>query len=202
MEIGLYHLKYPFRKMIGFLLPLFSEVNPNKISWSLVPIGAITAVAYIFAPKMPILYLVGALLILTRMVVGTLDGLIAVKFNKSSPKGEMINRITPEICDILLMIALVYATPTHFILGITALGMCWAVTFFGLIGIVAGKKIQSVGPVGQTDRIVALGIFSILQFLSLTNHWGHNFITFFFIWVVVGSLLTIALRINRNFRQL
>lgn len=200
MDLGLYHLKYPFRKVIGFLLPLFKNVHPNTISWSLVPIGLVTALFYLLAPQAPVLYLIGALLILVRMTVGTMDGLVAVKFNKGSKKGEMINRIAPEICDVLLMLAVVYSCPAHLKMGILALGLCWMVTFFGLIGIVAEKKIQSVGPVGQTDRIVALGILSIFQFFSQTGGWGIDFTFLFFLWVIGGSLVTIGLRAYRNLK--
>lgn len=202
MDIGLYNLKYPFRKMIGFLLPLCTNINPNWVSWSLIPIGLLTAVIYFFAPRAEILYIVGALMILLRMVVGTLDGLIAVKFEKSTVNGEIINRIAPEICDIFLMIALSYSAPAYIHMGIPAIGLCWAVTFFGLIGIVAGRKIQSVGPVGQTDRIAALAAFSVLQYLSCTYHWGFDFIYLFMWWVIAGSLLTLGLRIYRTFKPI
>ncbi len=202
MDIGLYNLKYPFRKMIGFLLPFFRNTHPNWVSLSLIPIGLFTAFIYFFAPQAPILYTIGALMILFRMVVGTLDGLIAVKFEKSTPSGEIINRIAPEICDIFLMIALSYSAPAYTYLGISAMGMCWAVTFFGLVGIVAGRKIQSVGPVGQTDRIAALSLCSVLQYFSSTYHWGFDFIYLFLWWVIVGSLITVGLRIWRTFRIL
>jgi hypothetical protein len=115
-------------------------------------------------------------------------------------KGEIINRIAPEICDIFLMVALSYSAPAYIYVGIPAIGMCWAVTFFGLIGIVAGRKIQSVGPVGQTDRIAALAAFSILQYLSCTYHWDFDFIYLFMWWVIAGSLLTLGLRIYRTFK--
>jgi len=192
MDLGLYNLKYPFRKMIGFLLPIFRNVDPNTVSWSLIPIGLLTAFAYYFG-----FYLVGAVLILLRMIVGTLDGLMAEKFNKSSAEGEMINRIAPEVADILLMFGVVFSQPNLLGIGIFALGMCWAVTFFGLIGIVAGRKIQSVGPVGQTDRVVALAIFSVLQL----TEWNFDFMYLFLWWVFLGSLVTVSLRAYRNLKK-
>ncbi len=202
MDIGLYNLKYPFRKMIYFLLPLFTNINPNLVSWSLVPIGFVTGVVYFFAPSATIFYIVGALLILLRMVVGTLDGLIAVEFKKSSINGEINNRIAPEICDLFLMVALSYSSLAYINLGIAAIALCWAVTFFGLIGSVAGRKTQSVGPVGQTDRIAALALFSLLQYFSSAFHWNIDFIYLFMWWVIVGSLITIGLRISRTFKSL
>jgi phosphatidylglycerophosphate synthase len=200
MDIGLYNLKYPFRKMISFLLPLFTHINPNLVSWSLVPIGLITAGIYFFAPGSAALYIIGTLLILLRMIVGTLDGLIAIEFKKSTPNGEIINRIAPEVCDIFLMIALCFSSSSYLSIGIPAMGMCWAVTFFGLIGSVVGRKTQSVGPVGQTDRIAALAAFSMLQYLSSTYQWGFDFINLFFWWVIAGSFITIGLRIARTFK--
>lgn len=197
MNIGLYNLKYPLRKLLGFLLPLCRNVSPNAVSYSLIPLGVITAANYFFAPKTPFLYLLGALFICIRMVIGTLDGLMAVTFNKGSAKGEIINRVTPEICDILLITGLVYSSPTYTKFGIIILAICWAVTFFGLVGIVGGKKIQSVGPVGQTDRIAALALCSVLQYFNVRLNWNIDFIYLFFIWVVIGSGITLWLRASR-----
>ncbi len=201
MNVGLYNLKYPFRNLISFLLPLFKNVSPNIISWSLVPVGVLTALTYYFAPQMPILYLVGAGMILLRMIIGTLDGLIAVTFNKKSDNGEIINRIAPEVSDIALMIALAFSAPAYATLGIPAIGLCWAVTFFGLIGLVGGRKTLSVGPVGQTDRIAALGVFSLLQYLNSIYQWNFDFIYLFLWWVVIGSVITLALRIRLTFKS-
>ena len=196
MKIGLYHLKYPLRRMIEFVLPLFRSVNPNVVSISLIPLGLLTAGVYFFAPQRPSLYLIGAALILLRMVVGTLDGLIAQAFSKSSPKGEMINRIAPEVCDIALMLAIVFSSPKYLGVGCVAIALCWAVTFFGLIGVVANRPIQSVGPVGQTDRIAALALLSVLQLI-----FGFDGIQLFLWWTIFGSLITLALRIYPNFKR-
>lgn len=200
MDIGVYNLKYPFRRLIGFLLPLFKSIDPNHVSYSLIPLGLITSGVYFLAPNTPSLYLLGVSLILARMVLGTMDGLMAVKFNKETPDGEMINRIAPEVADVFLMLGLVFSAPQYLGLGAVAIACCWAVTFFGLVGIVAGRKIQSVGPVGQTDRVVALIFFSVLQYFSMTNGWGLDYIYYFLLWVIVGSLPTIGLRAYHNLK--
>ncbi|MDX8431126.1 MAG: CDP-alcohol phosphatidyltransferase family protein [Candidatus Algichlamydia australiensis] len=182
-------------------MPIFKNIHPDVVSYSLIPIGILTAILFFYAPSTPFFYLIGALFILLRMIVGTLDGLIAVTFNKSSPKGEMINRIAPEVCDMLLITAIVYSSPNYLILGSAVLAACWAVTFFGLIGIVAEKKIQSVGPAGQTDRIVALAVFSLFHYFQKFFSFHIDFIYLFLIWVLVGSALTLYFRISRNFSR-
>lgn len=46
MEIGLYQAKYPFRKLLAFLLQRLKPIPPNYISCLLFPIGLITAWVY------------------------------------------------------------------------------------------------------------------------------------------------------------
>jgi CDP-diacylglycerol--glycerol-3-phosphate 3-phosphatidyltransferase len=186
MNIGLYNLKYPARKLIAALLPYLKSVNPNWVSLSLIPVGICTAWAY-FSGYL----LVGAALIVLRMFLGTLDGLLAEHFQKKSVLGEALNRLTPEICDIFLFSALAFQFP---IWGLLALGTSWMTSFAGLIGLVVNRGIQSVGPTGQTDRLAALILFSLLSLLPLDCNW----LRIFLIWCTLGSVVTISLRLKRT----
>jgi phosphatidylglycerophosphate synthase len=195
MDLGLYNLKYPARKLIGGALPALENVNPNAISWSLVPVGAATAACYYFAATGPAwLYLAGIGLIFLRMFLGTLDGLVAIHFQKGSPRGELVNRLAPELCDVMYMAALAVAHPLP---GIVALAVAWLTSFAGILGAVVGKPTQSVGPSGQTDRLAALQLLSLGACL-----WPRiDFMLVFLWWVIAGGCLTVALRLYRHFRN-
>jgi phosphatidylglycerophosphate synthase len=197
IEIGLYNAKYPFRKLLHFLLGYFKNSNPNHVSLALLPIGLMTALLYYYAPQYPFLYCLGILFILIRMIVGTLDGMIAESFNKQTPNGTILNRLTPEAADMMLMAAIILSAPNYFILGIFSLIIIWGISYTGLLGLAGGKRIQSIGPAGQTDRIVALMLFSLLQMFALHYGWEINFITLFLWWVIIGGIITIALRCYR-----
>lgn len=136
-----------------------------------------------------------------RMVVGTLDGMVAETFHKQSANGAIINRLAPESADMCLMLALILGQPHHHLLGIGALLACWGISFTGLLGLVGGKSIQSLGPAGQTDRIVVLMILSLLQICSTHYHWHWNMIVLFFWWTIVGGALTIVLRCYKITRE-
>ncbi len=200
MDIGLYKMKYPFRKLIMGVLPLVKDVNPNTVSWLLIPVGVAISGCYFFAAGgIPQLYLVAVGLTFLRMFLGTLDGLMAEHFQKSSPQGEIINRLTPEVCDCLCLLALSLGKTEWFLAGILALGIAWLTSFAGLIGLVAKQPIQSVGPVGQTDRLVALIVFSVLEYFSLLFAWGIDFIKIFLYWAILGGMVTIFLRLRCHF---
>jgi phosphatidylglycerophosphate synthase len=197
MPLGLYPLKYPFRKMIQWVLPFCKNISPNFISCLLIPLGILTAYCYLHAPNgHPGFYLIAIALCFLRMFFGTLDGLLAEHFNKTGPVGEIMNRLTPEISDILMMMALACAKPEWLIPGIMAMGVAWLITFSGLIPLVVKQPIQSTGPAGQTDRLVALCIFTLLAYFCDFFAWKIDFIALFLYWVIIGGSLTILLRLR------
>lgn len=165
------------------ILPYMSRVNPNWVSLLLLPIGGL--IAYVYSVD---LYLIGIPLILLRMFFGTLDGFIAEAYKKGTDAGEILNRLTPEISDLLLMAVLAYKDPLW---GIPALGIAWLTSFSGLVGLAVKKPIQSIGPVGQTDRLAALIVCSLLPVADPMR--------IFLIWTTCGGLLTIFLRLKRQF---
>jgi CDP-diacylglycerol--glycerol-3-phosphate 3-phosphatidyltransferase len=203
MDLGLYELKYPVRRMISGLLPRLAHVSPNAISAAIVPVGAATAAClWLGAGGRPWLYLVAIALVFVRMFLGTLDGLVATHYGKASPQGEIVNRLAPELCDALYLAALVAVRPAWQLAGIGALALAWLTSFAGLVGAVNGKPTQSVGPAGPTDRLAALQVLLLLAFLSDTLGWGVDFVAVFLWWVVIGGALTVTLRLRRHLRSL
>ncbi len=202
MDLGLYLLKMPFRKIIGFLVPLFKNTNPNWISLALLPVGILMAWTYWMALKQGHegYLLIAIILGFFRMVVATLDGLVAVTYEKSTAVGDILNRVTPELCDMILYPVLILSLGPLNNLGLGVLMVSWAVTFFGLLGAPSSCPVQSVGPCGQTDRLAALMLFSFLQYFSLSFNWGLHFFRYFFLWLVIGGSLTVVLRFYRTLK--
>jgi CDP-diacylglycerol--glycerol-3-phosphate 3-phosphatidyltransferase len=202
MDIGLYNMKYPVRRFISGVLPLVKDVSPNTVSLSMVPVGAAVAACYYFALEgRPVFYLGAMVLTLVRMFLGTLDGLMAEHYKKGTPNGEIVNRLAPEICDVLYLSVLALARSEWMFLGVGGMAVAWLTTFAGLVGLAAKKTTQSVGPVGQTDRLAALLVLTLLAYLSERFYWGVDFIRIFLVWTIAGGVVTIILRLNRHFRN-
>lgn len=203
MDIGLYQLKYPVRRLISGVLPRLEHVSPNAISWWLVPVGVVTAACLLLGARgHPGLWLAAIVLLFLRMFLGTLDGLVATHYGKATARGELVNRLAPELCDVLTLGALAAARPEWRLAGIGALGLAWLTSFAGLVGAVVGKPTQSVGPAGATDRLAALQAMLLLAFLSARLGWRVDFLLLFLWWVVAGGALTVVLRLARHFRSL
>jgi CDP-diacylglycerol--glycerol-3-phosphate 3-phosphatidyltransferase len=201
MDIGLYNLKYPARRLLEGLLPRFARTDPNRISWAMLPVGLGIGACYLLgAHGRPWLYLVAVALTFVRMFLGTLDGLVATRFARNSPAGEIVNRLAPELCDVAYTLALALARPEWRLPGMLALAAAWSISFAGLVGATAKLPTQSVGPAGQTDRLALLQLLSVLAWASDHFGWHVDFLGGFLWWVAIGGALTVVLRLGRHLR--
>lgn len=196
MKIGLYQLKYPARKVIEGVLPFVKNISPNTVSFLMLPVGlAIALCTYAGLHSQSQFLIVAFILCLLRMFLGTIDGLMAVRFNKKSTAGELLNRLAPELCDVMYLMAIILARPDLNGLGLLMVSLGWLTSFSGLLGLLVGRPIQSVGPVGQTDRLAAFMVVLLLQFFGVPI----DNIQVFMFWCIGGGIATAVLRIWRTF---
>ncbi len=187
-DIGLYQTKYALRRILD-AIPGISRLNPNLVSLSAVLPSVLAAWALWQGQWTWVV-----LGILGRMVLSTLDGLIAEGYGKKTRAGAWVNRLPSEVGDVLLYLALAALVSPPW--GALVLGLAWLVNIFGILGLVAGGSIQSVGPAGQTDRIALVALASLLALVYPVD------------WTVVAQLLvalmvvTIVLRLSRSWREL
>lgn len=194
MNIGLYNYKEWARGYLTGFLPYFEKIHPNWISAAIIPLGLLTAWVYALGNNEDsFFYLLGIFLLALRLLLGMLDGMVAEKYEKSSPLGNLINKLSPEFADMSLMIALALTAGNNSDLAIWAVGIGWATSVLSLSGLMIGKEVQSQGPVGQTDRLLALALFSLpAAFFS-----SELFMGLFYWWCIFGGMVTCALRLSK-----
>ncbi|WP_303674233.1 CDP-alcohol phosphatidyltransferase family protein [Vampirovibrio chlorellavorus] len=187
-DLGLYQTKYLLRKVLR-TLPGIGKLSPNLLSIAGLGPGLLAAV-FLFEGEW-----LGALLsIAGRMIINTLDGLVAEEFDKKTHIGGYLNRLPGEFTDVLIVLALYPHAPMHWILPLIIL-TGW-VQVFGLLGLAAGGSTQSVGPCGQTDRLAILMLGCLLALFKV-NVWPTLVPL-----MCAGCALTIGLRVYRSIREI
>lgn len=188
LDLGLYQAKYTFRNWLR-KIPGINQLSPNWLSCSTIVPGIVTAYCLYKS------WWIGAVIaIALRMTLSTLDGLVAEEFNKTSPLGAYLNRLPGEITDLLIILGLFPHSQTAWIIALIIL-TSWVQTF-GLLGLVAGSKTQSVGPCGQTDRLAIIALSCIVTALGVPV-WQYVIPG-----MCIGCSLTILLRIFRSIRDI
>lgn len=200
MDIGLYNLKYPVRKAMQGLLPRFRTTDPNAITWSVLPVGAATAAfAWWGAHHVNGAWVAAIALVFLRMFLTTLDGFVAQSYGRETRVGAMLNRVVPELCDAMLVGTLAFARPEWRAWGAGALITAWLTSFSGLVGAASGLPTQSVGPVGQTDRLAAFQVAALVAAFEPMDGWSLHPMQVFLAWCVAGGALSVVLRLRRHF---
>ncbi len=190
-DLGLYQCKYWLRGILRHI-PGLAHLNPNVLSL-LAFVPGLLAAWFLFSAQWG--WAMAA--IVARMVLNTLDGLVAEEFGKQSHLGGYLNRVPGEFTDLLIVVGLFPHGP--FPGGFFLIVLVGWVQIFGMLGVLAGGSTQSVGPCGQTDRLVIILVGSLLCLLGLESMavWG---------WIinlmVAGCILTIGLRIYRSVHEL
>jgi CDP-diacylglycerol--glycerol-3-phosphate 3-phosphatidyltransferase len=187
-DLGLYQAKYMLRRILrGF--PGISALNPNALSLLAIVPGLLAAWCLYQGA-----WLGAMLCIMARMIVNTLDGLVAEEFNKTSNLGGYLNRLPGEFTDILIVLGLWSFSPFPWNLVLVILSG-W-VQMMGILGLAAGGTTQSVGPCGQTDRLAIILVGCVFSIAGIS------------VWPVMvkilcfGCGLTLVLRIFRSIAQI
>jgi phosphatidylglycerophosphate synthase len=129
-----------------------------------------------------------------RMVLATLDGYIAERFERRTPLGAYLNRIVTEIADAIVLLGLLGQADALWVA--LAIASAWIVNVAGVLGPVAGGQVQWTGPAGQADRLaIVLGasLIAIVWPIDWTILCGL---------LVVLSVITAARRVSRSIREL
>jgi CDP-diacylglycerol--glycerol-3-phosphate 3-phosphatidyltransferase len=187
-DLGLYQTKYILRDVLRNI-PGVRDLSPNALSLFAVVPGLLAAWCLYEG------WWLGAMLsIMGRMVVNTLDGLVAEEFNKKSNLGAYLNRLPGEFTDILIVLGL--SPHCLFPWNLALIILTGWVQILGLLGLAAGSTTQSVGPCGQTDR---LALFLLGCLLALFGFQVWNMLIPI---ICIGCGITIVLRIYRSVRDI
>lgn len=183
--ISVYKLKPKFQALLQPLLACLHKwgVSPNLLTL----LGILLSVAmgiYAFYGNRILALILLPLVLLVRMALNALDGMMARQFNMQSKLGAVLNEIGDIVSDIALyfpLYILFKMDPTWimFFLLLSALN-----EFAGLLGQAINGVRRYDGPMGKSDRALAVGLLSLLYFFDVPIQFYLTWI-----WMLIFILL-------------
>ena len=187
-DASVYEGKWVIRRALA-LVPGLERVQPNVVTVAIL-IPAVLAGVGLWQGWW-ILAAIGAA---GRMVLATLDGYVAERFERRTPLGAYLNRIVTEVADAIVLLGLLGQADALWVA--LAIGSAWIVNVAGVLGPVAGGSIQWTGPAGQADRLAILLGASLVAIV-----WPIDW-TILCGLLVLLSVVTAARRVSRSIREL
>jgi len=161
--------------LLGKLRKYVNEVLPKTVGKYLSKIGltpnGATLIGFMFAIIAPILayyriYVLIPIMIVLSGLMDVVDGAIARATNKTTKFGAYLDSLTDRISDMLFFLALIFAGVNPY-LSIIALGVSEVVSYARSKGELLGVKMEGVGLLERSERLILLFIASIFAIFKL-----------------------------------
>ena len=166
----LYDIKPAFQNLLrplaAGLVKAGATANMVTIGAALLSIAAGILIAFFHAS--PAIFWLMPLALMLRMALNAIDGMMAREFGHKSTLGMYLNELTDAVCDaaLILPFALLPQFPAW---GVILFALLAVLTeYAGALGVMAGGARRYDGPLGKSDRALALGIIAALLASGLT----------------------------------
>ena len=177
---------------------LRSPVTPNQISLASIGFAAIGAAAVLAGPAWGWLAALGIQL---RLMCNLLDGMVAVEGGRGSPTGALYNEVPDRVADSLLIVALGYAVGQPWLGWAGALAAALT-AYIRVLGGALGVAQDFRGPMAKPHRMALLTGAALLGMVEWALAWPPRVLLAAAWLILLGSLLTCALRLRAVARQL
>jgi len=187
-DLSVYEGKRAIRSVLG-RLPGLERLEPNAVTVSILVPAVLAGVSLWYG-----WWVLAAIGLVGRMVLATLDGYVAERFDKRTRLGSYLNRLVTEVADAIVLLGLAGQAQLAWVALVLA--ATWIVNLAGVLGPAAGGTIQWTGPAGQADRLAILLVASLLS-LVFPLDWNLVCAVLFLL-----LLITAARRASRSIREL
>jgi CDP-diacylglycerol--glycerol-3-phosphate 3-phosphatidyltransferase len=194
----LYDIKPAFVRLLSPLVELFARngVTPNQLTGAALLLSVAGGAALWLAPQSRGVALAVAVLLLVRMALNAVDGALARKTGLSSRSGEVFNEVSDVVADAVLYVPLIRVTAAPAALPLSFALLAGWTELCGVAAKAAGGTRRYDGPLGKSDRALAVGAFLVARAAGAP---AGNWEAWFFGALCLLSLWTCGNRLRRAF---
>jgi phosphatidylglycerophosphate synthase len=177
-------------------LALRTPVTPDAVSCIGMVFATLGAVAFVYAPRWPLLFLAGAVLIQLRLLCNMLDGLVAVEGRRGGPTGILFNEIPDRYEDVVLLAGFAMAggvLSLGLVAGILAVTTAYLRAFGGSLGLAQDFR----GPMAKPHRMALLTAGAIVALVERLAFGTTDSPKWVLAVLIAGTLLTCGRRMAR-----
>lgn len=183
-----------FARQLTQLL-LRTPISPNQISLASIGFAAFGALALLFAPDRPWLFLLAAICAQLRLLCNLLDGMVAVEGGRGEALGALFNEVPDRIADSFLIVALGYAAGYGWLGWLGAL-LAAATAYIRALGGALGFAQDFRGPLAKPQRMALFTFACVLAFIESYFHHESGALVFAGALIAIGSAATCFTRLS------
>ena len=181
-------------------------LSPNKISIIGFILSLASAVTYAAVPLYHMLhYMLFLILAVVFMLASgfcdTMDGIVARTFNQTSAFGAFFDSVLDRYADVVIYAGIIISGLCNPVLGLAALASSVLVSYTRARAEGMGVKMESVGFAERAERMLILGVFTIIAAFCRPD-WGYVILNISMIILTVITTITVIQRVYHVFKTL
>lgn len=198
--ISVYDLKPRFQSLLRPLVNFLANagVTANQVTLAALILSLLTGLSLWLFPMPSRAFLVIPVVLFIRMALNAIDGMLAREHNMQSPLGCFLNELSDVVADVALFLPLLsmgFVQPKLFVLTLFVFVL---VEMTGFIATEINASRRYDGPMGKSDRALALGLLTLAYGLQLpVTVWLNEFLIALFLL----SSLTLYTRIHQAIKE-
>lgn len=195
----LYDLKPRFQSLLRPLADALARrgITANHVTLSAIILSIATGLLLAYAGD-PRLFWLLPVVLLIRMGLNAIDGMIAREHNQMSTLGMFLNELGDVVSDTALILPFAFIGFGTW--GVVAFAIAAILSeFAGVLAIAAGGQRRYDGPMGKSDRALALSVVAII--VSAGMQLPASLVDFIFPALAFAALLTMGNRVRKALKR-
>jgi CDP-diacylglycerol--glycerol-3-phosphate 3-phosphatidyltransferase len=178
------------------------EVSPDTVSLASLVCAFFAGLSFYYSPAADGLILLAGVLVIFNSLLDALDGLIARKSNKATPRGDFLDHVIDRYSDVFIICSIFFAGYVHWQIGVAAIVGVMLTSYLGTQAQALNLGRYYGGIMGRADRLVVIILASFLNFVFSASIAGFSILGWAVILIAVTSHITAFQRILYIWKKL
>lgn len=171
------------------------EVSPDAVSIISLICAFFAGLSFYLSPGHQELVLLAGILVIFNSFFDALDGVIARKSNRATPRGDFLDHVIDRYSDIFIICSIFFAGYVSWQIGVTAIVGVLLTSYLGTQAQALNLGRYYGGIMGRADRLVVIIIAAFANSVYLSSIAGFSILGWAIILIAVTSHITAFQRI-------
>ncbi|MDD2613336.1 MAG: CDP-alcohol phosphatidyltransferase family protein [Methanosarcina sp.] len=178
------------------------KVSPDTVSIASLICAFFAGLSFYYSTASRELILLAGILVILNSIFDALDGLIARKSNRATPRGDFLDHVIDRYSDVFIICSIFFAGYVPWQIGVAAIVGVLLTSYLGTQAQALSLGRYYGGIMGRADRLVVIILAALGNFASPTPIAGFSILGWAVILIAVTSHITAIQRINYIWKRL
>lgn len=171
------------------------SIYPDTVSIASLGCAFLAGLCFYYSPAVRGLILLAGIFVVLNSLLDALDGVVARKSNKASPKGDFLDHLIDRYSDIFILCSIFFAGYVPWQIGVIAIVGVLLTSYLGTQAQALNLGRYYGGIMGRADRLVVIILASFANFVYPFSIAGFSILGWAVVLIAVTSHITAFQRI-------